>query len=742
MRLFVNRPLATWCFTAVLFSFILFFLPLVWKLAGASLALVAFCILFVQKRGYARIFLCGMMLTLLLSSLLSVLSCDVFQKKVLAYDGQTVELVGEVIDVRGGEGRDYYTMRTTTFDQTPVRTNITFSAEKGAFLVGDVLSCSAHLADSKNGDGLLSYYSYGQRIFLTATTENETVLSHRDTLGTFFTACRARVADVFRETIGGDAGAFASGLLIGERSEISDVIERDCKRCGITHILSVSGMHLSLLFAMLVISLRTILPWRRVRYPILCAFTFFFVGLVGLQAAVLRSAVMAILAITAELCGRKSDSVTNLAVAAAALLLYRPTVFLDVGYLLSCLATFGIVTLGLPLARMIASLPKEPVCIENCLTRHTGHRVRRFCIKYGFLAFRSATIALASGVVLTITATVFTLPVTAFCFASFPLLTIFANLILAPLSSLVLYLTIPTLLCGFFLPSVTCFAWGTRVCANLFLSLVSAWSALPGWSVVYKSPAFVPVLCIGVVTVLLVFLLAKRLRPVISVLLAFLVLATGVGIVPRLWVHSKITVAYLPHRNGDVLLLAQGGKTILLVPNEIDYARLTAGLSLAESVVYRDEIDLLLLPHPTKGTLKQLADICANYYIRELALGDATGIALDDKNGATVRVLSDDTITFAGITIRFAASGELVVLTDAHGFYYTPTAQVTPSAFYYAHREKLSAVFLGGDVYRQPSHVFSLPLIGSDDSGTPDISLAPDKPFFIRFSKEAVQSAV
>ena len=138
-----------------------------------------------------------------------------------------------------------------------------------------------------------------------------------------------------------DAGIMKT-ILLGDKSELSEVVEEQYKRNGIIHVMAISGLHIS----MLGMGLYKLL--RRTGMPIGAAgiLAVLFIGcyglMTGMKASACRAIIMFLIKITADMIGRTYDMLTALSVAAVLLLLEQPLYVRHAGFLLSFGAIIGI----------------------------------------------------------------------------------------------------------------------------------------------------------------------------------------------------------------------------------------------------------------------------------------------------------------------------------------------------------------------------------------------------------------
>ncbi|TKC05991.1 ComEC/Rec2 family competence protein [Pedobacter frigoris] len=145
-----------------------------------------------------------------------------------------------------------------------------------------------------------------------------------------------------------DAFAMASTLILGYRADLSEDTLAVYSKTGTIHALSVSGMHVGLIY--LVLDWILFFLWRSklmkvLKVGIILTAIWYYTLLTGLSPSVLRSAIMLSAFVFAKLLDRESNGYNVLAFAAFCLLLYDPYLIWDVGFQLSFLAVFGLICL-------------------------------------------------------------------------------------------------------------------------------------------------------------------------------------------------------------------------------------------------------------------------------------------------------------------------------------------------------------------------------------------------------------
>ncbi len=229
----------------------------------------------------------------------------------------------------------------------------------------------------------------------------------------FIFSARENILSVLQKFIssGKDELGIAEALLIGYTNDLDKDLVQAYSNTGVVHIIAISGMHLALIYAMLVF-LFSKLPfinkskWLQALLILSCLWVFSL--LTGGAASVLRSAVMFTFITIGKYFFRQSSIYNSLAASAIVMLCYNPYYLWDVGFQLSYLAVVGIVAFQKPIYNLCY--------IQNKLLD---------------------TVWKATA--LTTAAQILTFPVCVYYFHQFPLLFLLTNLVAVPLSTAILY---------------------------------------------------------------------------------------------------------------------------------------------------------------------------------------------------------------------------------------------------------------------------------------------------------------
>ncbi|MER2520671.1 MAG: ComEC/Rec2 family competence protein [Bdellovibrionales bacterium] len=301
--------------------------------------------------------------------------------------------------------------------------------------------------------------------------------------------------------LSGDKAAMTAALLNGLQSGISKNALEAMRVSGLSHLLSISGVHVSMMGLLIYVPLRllmALIPWVALNLPArkiaavgAIVATILYTFLVGPQAPTLRSALSTGLVMFAILVDRRAMSMRLVTLAAAAVMLIQPDGVMGPSFQMSFAAVLAMVAafekpFDEALARghlFVSSAPENPESSDELLPSST----RRPWLKIIPQHLRDVILT-------SLVATAATTPFTIFHFQTFSFYGVIANMIAIPLTSfwimpciLLTYLTAPFGLDRLFIVGA---GWGVDGIISI-ARFVAEWPfaqlhmpAMPAWSFV------------------------------------------------------------------------------------------------------------------------------------------------------------------------------------------------------------------------------------------------------------------
>ena len=375
------------------------------------------------------------------------------------------------------------------------------------------------------------------------------------------------MASSFRKAFPGKVAGFIEGVTMSRLDDMDPVTIKDLRSCGLSHLVSVAGLHVGSAAMMVLALLGLFGAGRKSRYVSAALVALCVMCLAGFRVSSERAAIMASLAFGAAMLGRDSDSFAGLSVAGFFILALNPAALFDGSFQFSFAAALVIIA-SVSLARKTGPL-KAALCV--CAAAQVG------IIPLVLLG--------GTGV-----------PVTALA----------ANVLTVPLLAPLLLLS-----------------WLVAIATPVSLTLARAISAVPCtlaryvmWvaSVFSTVPTVRPTGFLQVATLLLycgglVALIAaiRKKRPLFRPLMAVMMagVLVMIGFVPLPSFHSRDTVTVLDVGEGDAILLRDSTGASVLVDGGPDEEKIIE--KLEERGV--SKLDLVVSSHPHADHMAGLVSV-------------------------------------------------------------------------------------------------------------------------------------
>jgi competence protein ComEC len=210
------------------------------------------------------------------------------------------------------------------------------------------------IASTRSVDGLLPGQTIRVSAKVIASKEKRVaallIVSHRVEVvksPSIWAKFLAKIRSGLRQVSGsGDAGALIPGMVIGDVAKQSVDFKNDMRRSGLTHLVAVSGANFAIVSSFVLWGMQFI--FRRMNYRLIATAISLtaFISLVRPSPSVLRAAAMAAVLLFAHGTRKGQDSLPALGFAIAAVVIADPFQSRDPGFVLSVLATAGLLLLA------------------------------------------------------------------------------------------------------------------------------------------------------------------------------------------------------------------------------------------------------------------------------------------------------------------------------------------------------------------------------------------------------------
>lgn len=328
-------------------------------------------------------------------------------------------------------------------------------------------------------DAAQYYFSLGITGTLSADTVRITDFSYHRLNQAFFLA-KNKLMKSYAAYLGEEDAGVAASMLLGERALLSEDTKELYRRGGISHILAISGLHVSLLGMAVYRLLRRTVLGRNGAIPAACACVFLYGRFTEAGTSTKRAVIMFFLLLLAAALGRSYDTPSAMAVSAVVILCQSPGALYTASFQLSFAAAYGASVLPALLAGQEPELlPKEEAVLAAGQAESRKRRLWRFLKEKG-----RRTILFGAAIQL------ITIPITVFHYFEYPLYGFFLNPFIVPLMSLLLFCALLSGFLGLFSAGLGhFFAGSVRAVLWFYKSACAFVSKLPFSLLLFGKPA-------------------------------------------------------------------------------------------------------------------------------------------------------------------------------------------------------------------------------------------------------------
>lgn len=450
-----------------------------------------------------------------------------------------------------------------------------------------------------------------------------------------------RAGKAFREKVAAiwddpRVSGFLTAELTGDKSAMDDGDYLAMQETGLAHLFAVSGLHCAFL-----VTLLALLISRRQR--LLCAVTIplllFYMVMVGMSPSVVRACIMQIFLLIAPLFRRGSDPLTSLAAALLVILLCNPFAAASVSLQLSFSATLGMVLLSPRLYKLLTGWYKG-----KCRPLRTA------------LCFVAANLSA------TLSAVVFTAPLTAWYFRIFVLVAPLSSLLAVPAAGWSFMVTFVTVLLGFvWLPLASLLGWISWALVRYILWIANGMMSWRYHAVYFTNPYLI---------YWLLFLYAAfigcaatpdgKRKYLLASALSVLTLTAAIWVNRQDYQYGVLTALTLDVGQGESVILTSGGETALVDCGSSNSYKDPGGLAAdtLHSMGVR-ELSAVVVTHYHADHTNGLYEVLRRIPVQTIYLPDIEDeygvrerlVSLAEEKGAQVTYVTKETADTLGDTV-------------------------------------------------------------------------------------------
>jgi competence protein ComEC len=425
-------------------------------------------------------------------------------------------------------------------------------------------------------------------------------------LGAIYALKRRALATVYQLWPNPEAGLLA-GILLGVEAGIPADVQQAFENTGTSHIIVISGFNITIIAGLFVLVFGKLLGHLRGALAAAIAIVIYTI-LVGADPAVVRAAIMGWVALLAWLVGRRQAGLTTLAFTAFLMAAMNPFILWNVGFLLSVMATLGLVLFAEPFMGAFTQLSSRfiPVSTAEGLAKPVGD----------YFLF-------------TFAAMLTTLPVIIYFFRRVSLVSFIANPVILPVQPLVMILGGMAVLLGLvYLPLGKLVAFLAWPFISFTIRAVELFDRIPKGTLLLGNVSLVSVVLFYAI-LFGVTIAGSRLRQVIAdrwqgwrsaivvagltllgLLTIFVWLAAAGS--PDGQLHLTLLDTNTDRVSGEAVLIQSPNGRFLLINGGPSPLRLSDSLGRRLPFFHR-ELDYLIVAGPDEGKLDGLPRVVEQY---------------------------------------------------------------------------------------------------------------------------------
>lgn len=450
-----------------------------------------------------------------------------------------------------------------------------------------------------------------------------------------------RAGKAFREKVAAiwddpRVSGFLTAELTGDKSAMDDGDYLAMQETGLAHLFAVSGLHCAFL-----VTLLALLISRRQR--LLCAVTIplllFYMVMVGMSPSVVRACIMQIFLLIAPLFRRGSDPLTSLAAALLVILLCNPFAAASVSLQLSFSATLGMVLLSSRLYKLLTGWYKG-----KCRP------------------LRAALCFVAANLSATLSAVVFTAPLTAWYFRIFVLVAPLSSLLAVPAAGWSFMAAFVTALLGFlWLPLASLLGWISWALVRYILWIANGMMSWRYHAVYFTNPYLIYwLLFLYAVFIGCAATPDGKRKYLLASALSVLTLTAAIWVNRQDYQYGVLTALTLDVGQGESVILTSGGETALVDCGSSNSYKDPGGLAAAtlHSMGVR-ELSAVVVTHYHADHTNGLYEVLRRIPVQTVYLPDIEDeygvrerlVSLAEEKGAQVTYVTKETADTLGDTV-------------------------------------------------------------------------------------------
>ena len=349
-----------------------------------------------------------------------------------------------------------------------------------------------------------------------------------------------------------NSASLLKGILLGDCTDISSDVKENFKECNLSHMLAVSGAHLSYLIIGINMILSKKIFGKRASKIITIFIIIIFMNITNMSPSIERAGISSIICIIASLIHRKPDAINAVAVAVLCTVIKNPFSILNIGMQLSYAGTLSLL--------MFANGREKNNSREIIENNEKGKNIKKYLVE---------------SIKVTLCANILIMPLTIYKFNTISLNFILANLVAGPLLGLSLILGLIMLVTSFVSLNIAkLFSFILNIILIILMKSIKLISQIPYSNITVITPHLISIVTIYIIIFLGYYIakspeLRKKLKTKNKLIIKTITIVLSIAIISvatlKLLEEKKLKLYFVDVGQGDCTYLKTPSKKNILI---------------------------------------------------------------------------------------------------------------------------------------------------------------------------------
>lgn len=350
------------------------------------------------------------------------------------------------------------------------------------------------------------------------------------------------------QNLSNETSKLLSGILIGNKNNLQKEIQEDFRNSSLSHVLAISGMHVSYIMLGITFVINKMKFNKRVSKIITIFILLFFIILTGKTASVTRACFMSSYIILASLFHKKAHVLASISISLLIILIINPYLILDIGLQLSYGGTIGIVLIY-PILKKLKKKKED----KSSKFKKIIHKIKDKILDI---------------ILITISANLVIFPIVLFHYNTISFTFIISNLLISPIIGIIIILGFISVFASYIISPISKVMFLIlQTFLNLLIKIAHFCAELPFSKVYFPTPKIYVII---IYYVFLIFIILARNKIIVvkkinkKIIIIFVIIIIILNLILN-FIPKTFTIYFIDVGQGDSMLISTPkGKKILI----------------------------------------------------------------------------------------------------------------------------------------------------------------------------------